>query len=105
MARKYETLLLFSPDLTSDERQEMLDSLTKVVEDYSGQVLTVDDWGTRELAYPVKKHTRGQYIRLEYGASGDTVSEIERKIRISDGILKFMTVQLEQNFQFPQEVA
>jgi small subunit ribosomal protein S6 len=104
MIRKYETLLLFSPDLTSEERQELLDTLSKVVTTYSGKVLTIDDWGMRELAYPVKKHTRGQYVRLEYGASGDCVSELERKIRIADGILKFMTVQLQHNFQLPQEV-
>lgn len=99
MLRKYETLLLFSPDLSSEERQAVLNDLDQVVRDYSGQVVEVDDWGAKELAYPVQKHTRGHYVRLEYGALGTVVEEMERKIRIADGVMKFLTVKLADEFQ------
>jgi len=103
MQRKFETLLLFSPDLGSEERQQVLDDLSRVVGEYSGQILEVDDWGKRTLAYPVQKHTRGHYVRLVYGALGSVVAELERRIRIADSVLKFMTVKLADEFQPAEE--
>lgn len=97
--RRYETLILFSPDLNSEERQAILSDLNAVVSSQSGQVIETDDWGLRELAYPVQKYTRGHYIRLEYGADGDAVYEIERKLRIAEGVFKFLTVKLADAFQ------
>jgi small subunit ribosomal protein S6 len=105
MHRRYETLLLFQPDLTSEERQRVLDVLYKVIQDHSGQVAAQDNWGMKELAYPVDKHTRGYYIRLEYGAPGEAVYELERRIRISEGVLKFLTVKLADEFQPAEEEA
>lgn len=101
--KKYETLLLFSPDLTSEERQAILDKLTNVIQAGGGQVSAVDEWGMRELAYPVKKFTRGYYIRIEYGSTGTEIYELERVIRISEGILKFITVKLQETFEITQE--
>ncbi len=95
--RKYETLLLFSPELTAENLKEMLDNLTGVVAKGNGQMLTVDDWGMRDLAYPVKKQMRGHYVRLEYLGPGPLVAELERLIRIADGIFKFVTVNLGEN--------
>ncbi len=103
MLTKYETLLLFSPDLTSEERQEILDDLSRVISEYKGQVLTVDDWGLKNLAYEVKKHHRGYYLRLEYAAPGNTVQELERRIRIAEGVLKFLTVKLEDTVEIAEE--
>lgn len=102
--RKYETLILFSPDLNSEERQAILDDLNKVVGSYSGQVIETDDWGLRELAYPVQKYTRGHYTRLVYGADGDVVHEVERKLRIAEGVFKFLSVKLADEFQPAEEV-
>ncbi len=101
--KKYETLLLFSPDLSSEERKEIVEQLTNVVKEYSGEVTAVDEWGMKELAYPVKKSTRGYYIRLEYGSPGTAVHEIERVIRISESVLKFISVKVEETFESTQE--
>lgn len=103
MHRKFETLVLFSPDLGTENRQEVLDGLDGFVRNNAGEMVEVDDWGTRDLAYPVKKHTRGRYIRLVYGINGSYVAELERRIRITDGILKFITVKLDDTFQPTQE--
>ncbi len=105
MMRKFETLILFSPDLSTEDREGLVEMLKGVIQNESGQVADVDDWGSRELAYPVQKHTRGRYVRLEYGAPGATVSELERRIRIADGILKFLTVKLDNTFQPAAEEA
>ncbi|MFK4764778.1 30S ribosomal protein S6 [Desulfobaculum sp. SPO524] len=92
--RKFETLLLLSPELSAEERQTVLDTLGAVVDREGGKMLTVDEWGMRDLAYAVNKKTRGYYVRLEYTAPGQLVAELERIIRITDGIYKFVTVRL-----------
>ena len=100
--RKYETLLLFSPELTAENRGQILEALQGVLARQESQVLTVDDWGMRELAFPVRKQMRGHYVRLEYAAPAAAIAELERNIRITDGIWKFITVQLDENFE-PQQ--
>lgn len=92
--RKYETLLLLSPELTADDRKGVLDTLTGVIDREGGKMIEVDDWGMRDLAYPVQKVMRGFYIRLVFGLEGAAVAELERIIRITDGIFKFVTVKL-----------
>lgn len=96
--RKFETLLLLSPELSADSREALLTKLAGIIEKTNGTV-TFDHWGMRELAYPVQKHMRGYYVRLEYITSGDTIEELERIIRISNGIFKFMTVKLEDSVE------
>ncbi|NJB67021.1 small subunit ribosomal protein S6 [Desulfobaculum xiamenense] len=102
--RKFETLLLLSPEFAAEERQTILDNLTGVITREGGVVDLVDDWGLRDLAYPVKKKTRGYYVRLEYTAPGQLVAELERNIRITDGIYKFVTVRLGEEAE-AEEVA
>ena len=101
--RKYETLLLLSPELPGDDRKTIVDGLTGIIEREQGQILEVDDWGMKNLAYPVNKVMRGYYVRLEYAAQGPVVQELERNIRITEGVFKFVTVQLEKDYQ-PEEV-
>lgn len=92
--RHYETLLLFSPELGAEERKALQDKFVSIIEGQNGQMIEVDDWGMRELAYAVNKVNRGVYVRLEYNAPTDTVAELERNLRITDGLFKFISVQL-----------
>ena len=97
--RHYETLILFSPDLNTEERQNILEEVSKVVRNESGQDPVLDDWGMRQLAYPVRKYSRGHYVRVEYPSDGGIIPEIERKLRIYEGVLKFMTVKIAEEYQ------
>ncbi|MEF2230566.1 MAG: 30S ribosomal protein S6 [Pseudodesulfovibrio sp.] len=94
MENNYETLVLLSPELAEDNRKEILGNLVDIVEREGGKMVETDDWGIRQLAYPVQKQTRGYYVRLVFEAPGALVAELERNIRITDGIFKFMTVKL-----------
>lgn len=91
----YETLLLLSPELGEEGRKEIMEKLTNVISSESGEIAEVDEWGMRTLSYPVEKQSRGYYIRLVYSGPGPLVAELERNIRITDGIYKFLTVKLE----------
>lgn len=92
--RKFETLLLLSPELSAENREGILSALTAVIEREKGVMLEVDHWGMRDLAYPVRKQMRGYYVRLVYDGPATLVAELERNIRITDGIYKFVTVKL-----------
>ncbi|MCM0754166.1 30S ribosomal protein S6 [Desulfovibrio aminophilus] len=94
MSQTYETLVLLSPELAEENRKTLIDNLSAIVDREGGKVNVVDDWGIRTLAYPVQKQTRGYYVRLEYAGPGPLVAELERNIRITDGIFKFVTVRL-----------
>ena len=93
MAR-YEELLLLSPELGTDECREIVNNLSAVVEREGGSVLKIDDWGVKDTAYPVRKFNRGRYIRMEMSMPGKAVAELERNVRIADGVFKFITVKL-----------
>jgi len=101
--RKYETLLLLSPELSIEDRQAILDKVTEIIKRDGGELVLVDDWGMKELAYPVKKQTRGYYVRLEYGLPGQFVAELERNLRITEGVFRFVTVKLADEFVSGQE--
>lgn len=94
--REFETLLLFSPELSTEGRENLLKSLTGIIERDGGKMIETDQWGMRDLAYPVRKQMRGFYVRLVYEAPSALIAELERNIRISDGILKFLTVKLSE---------
>lgn len=93
--RLFETLVLLSPELASDAREGIINNLTGIIERDGGKIVEVDIWGMRDLAYPVHKLMRGFYVRLVYEAPAPLVAELERNIRITDGIFKFLTVKLE----------
>jgi small subunit ribosomal protein S6 len=95
--------LLLSPELAAEAREVLLGTLTSVLEREQGRLIVADHWGMRDLAYPVLKQMRGYYVRLEYAALGPAVAELERNIRISDGIFKFMTVQLSDHLAEEKE--
>ena len=92
--RRFETLLLLSPELAAEAREALIAALSGVIEREQGAIVKIDHWGMKELAYPVRKQMRGYYVRFEYNAPPALVAEFERNIRISDGMFKFVTVRL-----------
>ncbi len=93
--RQFETLLLFSPELSAENREGLIKSLAGIIEREGGTLDEIDQWGMRDLAYPVRKQMRGFYVRLVYSGPGALVAELERNVRITEGIFKFITVKLD----------
>ncbi len=93
--RRYETIVIIDPDLSEDDRKTHLERTKTLISDQDGFLVLEDDWGSRKLAYEIKKKARGYYVRLDYCGTGALVREMERLFRIDDRVLKFMTVQLE----------
>jgi small subunit ribosomal protein S6 len=94
--RKFETMLLLSPELSGEARESALAVLAGIIERGGGELLETDAWGMRDLAYPIKKQTRGYYVRLVYSGPPPLVAELERNIRINENIYRFVSVRLEE---------
>lgn len=94
---RYETMLLLSPEYEEEKRNDIFANLASIIEREGGKVIEQDEtnWGMKVLSYPVQKQTRGYYTLLKYEGPGAIVAELERIIRITDGIYKFLTVNID----------
>ncbi len=97
MQTKYETAILFDPELPEDRRKEFLAKLGSVVASYKGEILKQDDWGNRKLAYRIGKRINAYYTFLLYTGNRGVVEEVERNIKIFDGILRHLTSRVEDD--------
>ena len=94
--RTYETIFIVRPDLVGDEYAAVLEKFKGVLTAQNAVILKVDEWGTRKLAYQVKKQGRGTYVLVAYEAEPKVIAEFERRMRIDEAIIKFLTVHLEK---------
>jgi small subunit ribosomal protein S6 len=91
----YETLFVVHPD-RGTRVKEFIDKFKKVVEGLNGTVSHVDEWGLRDLAYHIDKQSKGFYILLQYRSTARAVEELERNMRLTDGVLRYLTVRANQ---------
>lgn len=97
--RTYETIFIVHPEVAGDAYTAAVEKFKGVLTEQGAQILKVDEWGTRKLAYPVRKQTRGAYVLVAYEANPEVISEFERRMRIDDAIMKFQTVYLEKGLE------
>jgi len=93
--RTYETLFIAHPDVVGDDLSALIDKYRKVLSDQQATVFKADNWGSRTLAYPVKKQTRGSYVLVVFEAAPTVVAEFERRLRIDEKVIKYQTVLFE----------
>jgi small subunit ribosomal protein S6 len=97
--RIYEELFIVRPDATDEEVDPMIEQVRNVVTQAGGTLDKTEKWGVRRLAYRVAKHEEGQYILLQFTAGPETVKEIERRLRVADVVLKFITVRIDEKLK------
>lgn len=95
--RRYETIVILDPDLSKEAEAPFFDRINDLMPQFKGELIEKDDWGTRKLAYDIKKKSRGHYVRFDFCGDGALVQEMERFCKIDDRVLKFMTVLLADN--------
>jgi small subunit ribosomal protein S6 len=98
-AREYETIYILRPDIDADGAEKIGTRLAEVVGRESGRLTKVESWGRRRLAYDIGKQRRGVYMYLKYLGGGKTVAEIERNLRLSDGVIKYQTVLVRSDVE------
>ncbi len=93
--RRYETIVIVDSDVSENDRTSLLARIKEIIPQQEGVLIKEDLWGTKKLAYEIKKKPRGYYARYDYCGMGPLVDELERFFRIDDRVLKYLTVQLD----------
>jgi len=93
--RKYELVIIFAPTTDEETRNSIFDRLKGIIES-AGSVDSVDEWGTRKLAYEIKDFTEGYYIVANFQAETEAVNELDRIAKITDQVIRHMVVREEE---------
>lgn len=95
--RTYELMYIADPDTGDDVIGRLNEAVAALVQTEGGNVVRTDDIGRRRLAYPINKKTDGYYVLFEIEGSGQEIAELERRMRVNDAILRYMTVRVDED--------
>ena len=95
--RTYEVMYIIDPEVPADRVEKLNDAVGKVIEKEGGTVVRMDDIGRKQLAYPIEKKTEGHYVLFEIDGSGQEIAELERRMRVNDMILRFITIRVDED--------
>jgi small subunit ribosomal protein S6 len=97
--RVYEILFIADPNLGEPEVDALTAHVQAYVEKEGGKIDKIEKWGKKRLAYLVKRHREGSYVLLVAAGGPDMMKEVERRIRVLDGVIKFMTVRVDEELK------
>lgn len=92
----YESVLIARQDLGASQINTLVSDLSEVIKKEGGEVVKVDNWGLKNLAYRIKKNRKGYYVLLNIVAPAKAVAEYERLVRLNEDIIRYMTVRVEE---------
>src|SRR5260370_29290035 len=93
--RMYEVVLIMDPDADDAEVMKLSEAVQKIITDQGGSIAKIDMWGRRQLAYEINHQKEGSYVLLEVEGSGTEIAELERRMRVNDRILRYMTIRVD----------
>ncbi len=99
--RTYESIFIVHPEVVGDDLTALIDKYKTILSDQGADVLKLENWGTRTLAYLVKKQSKGCYILVIFEAEPTVIAEFERRMRIDEKVIKFQTITLEGGYEAP----
>src|ERR1700758_90136 len=94
--RVYEELFILKPDTVEEEVDGFVEQIQHVITNGKGTIDKTDKWGVRKLAYRVQKYSEGLYVLIQFSSTPDLVKEVERRLRVSDAVIKFITVRIDE---------
>ena len=95
--RTYEVMYIVNPDTEGEKIVKLNEAVGKLIEKEGGTVVRMDDIGIRNLAYPIQKKNQGHYVLFEVDGSGQEILELERRMRVNDLIMRFITVRVDED--------
>lgn len=95
--REYETVSILRPDTGKPQIKALIERIQGVVEKQAGSLVKIDSWGMRVLAYPVAHQRKGIYLYWRFLGGSDMVAEVERNMRLSDRVMRFYTVRVDDD--------
>src|SRR4030095_4193658 len=97
--RIYEELFIVKPDAPEEEADQLIEQLRVQLTSAGATVDKIDKWGKRRLAYRVDKYREGNYVLFQFSSEPTVVRELERRLRVSDIVLKFLTVRIDETLK------
>jgi small subunit ribosomal protein S6 len=95
--RTYEVMFIVDPKAADDDITRLSENLQQVIADQGGTVTKNENMGRRQLAYPIGRVNEGHYILFEVDGSGREIAELERRMRVNDQVIRYMTVRVDED--------
>ncbi len=95
--RVYELVFIVDPDLDEDSVTKLSENLQQIVTDQGGTIVKAESMGRRKLAYPINRRTEGHYMLFEIEGTGKEIAELERRMRVNDQIVRYITVRVDED--------
>ena len=92
----YESVLIARQDLGASQVNSLVESLSEVLKKEGGEVVKVDNWGLKNLAYRIKKNRKGHYVLLNIAAPAKAIFEYERLMRLNEDVIRYMTIKVDE---------
>ena len=102
--RTYEVMYIVDPDTADDKIAKLNEAVEKLITKEGGNVVKIDDMGRRKLAYPINKKNEGYYVLFEIEGTGQEIAELERRMRVNDMIIRFMTVRVDEDRKAAEKI-
>lgn len=100
----YETVFIARQELSDKQVTEITEEYCKIIKDGGGKIHKTEDWGLRTLAYKIKKNRKGHYVLIESDTPAEALLEMERQMRLSDDILRYMSVREKELSKDPSPI-
>lgn len=94
--RKYEAMYIIKPNFEEDKYREIVEKYNALIQSNGGEVLKVEPWGKRRLAYEIDKIREGYYVLVNFEGPQELPAELERNFRIADDIIRYLVVRVEE---------
>ncbi len=94
--RKYEIMYVIRPTVLEDDRKALVESLSEIFTSREGEILEVNEWGMRDLAYEIQKHKKGYYVVLNVKCNDDARIEFDRVVRINENVIRHIIIKDER---------
>jgi small subunit ribosomal protein S6 len=102
--RNYEVVFVAAPTLSSEELDDFINHAQTVVEGKNGKVVKIDNWGKKSLAYKIKRFREGYYVVLTIEGGGSAIAELERRFRVTDFILRYISVRIDEDLKRSEKI-
>lgn len=102
--RTYEVMFIVNPNTPDDELERIVGSMSEIVTSLGGIITKTEMMGRRRLAYPIEKKTEGIYVLFEIDGSGKEIAELERKMRVTEQIIRYISVRVDEERKAAEKI-
>ena len=98
-SRQYELVYIVTPEATEQDVADLHTQIEQIIQRYHGTLDKTENWGRRKLAYEIGKHREGTYVVETITGSGELMNEIDRRLRVSDAVIRHLAVRVDEDLQ------